>query len=204
MQLLLNQVLGTIFQLFLFTVIPFGWWRIHRCKEKESFGHWLGLKRVPRSRRLWLQSFLIFIVFALNGYLLLKVLPQQLTLANAKFQQLDGLTIIAIIFYCLLQTALAEEIFFRGFLTKRFIAKWGFVKGNVLQALLFGLLHGLLTFSATGNIFVWLLIILFPTAVGFAFGYLNERVADGSIIPSWLIHAGANLFSTLLVVFHLY
>ena len=39
------------------------------------------------------------------------------------------------------QTGLSEEILFRGFLAKRLISRFGFATGNLLQGLVFGILH---------------------------------------------------------------
>jgi hypothetical protein len=33
------------------------------------------------------------------------------------------------------------------------------------------------------------------------FGYLNEKKADGSIIPSWIAHGLANLITYITVAF---
>lgn len=32
-------------------------------------------------------------------------------------------------------------------------------------------------------------------------GYINENKAGGSVIPSWLIHGTANLFSAIVSMF---
>ena len=49
----------------------------------------------------------------------------------------------AILAYAILGTALPEEIFFRGFLLKRLQGKLGFLGANLVQSLLFGLIHAL-------------------------------------------------------------
>jgi uncharacterized membrane protein (DUF485 family) len=69
-----------------------------------------------------------------------------------------------------------------------------------LQALCFGLLHGLLAFSQTSSLSFLLLIIILPTIIGFTLGYINEKTAQGSILPSWFIHTAINLFSVIIAI----
>ncbi|NSW89541.1 MAG: CPBP family intramembrane metalloprotease [Firmicutes bacterium] len=52
--------------------------------------------------------------------------------------------------YAFLQTGFSEELFFRVFLTKRLIHKFGFQVGNIVQGLLFGLMHGIMFISKAG------------------------------------------------------
>ncbi|MGN0347978.1 MAG: hypothetical protein ACI4DR_00435 [Roseburia sp.] len=49
---------------------------------------------------------------------------------------------------------------------------------------------------------IW--IILFTGGVAGCMGYLNERKAGGSILPSWGIHGIANVFSGLCAAFLLF
>ena len=53
-----------------------------------------------------------------------------------------GIAVIpAVLVYAVLHTALSEEILFRGFLLKRIANRFGFVAGNTIQAVLFGIIH---------------------------------------------------------------
>ena len=71
---------------------------------------------------------------------------------------------------------------------------------NAIQALLFGLLHGVMFLPFVGIVKA-VIIILFTTAIAWFMGYINEKKAGGSIIPSWIIHAAANLFSGICAAF---
>ena len=102
--------------------------------------------------------------------------------------------------HAIFNTALPEEIVFRGFLLKRVANKFGFVAGNTIQALLFGIIHGIMFFSTVGVIKA-ILIILFTGAIGWFMGYTNEKEAEGSILPSWCIHSIANIFSGVCSAF---
>ena len=48
-----------------------------------------------------------------------------------------------------------------------------------------------------------MLIILFTGIIGWIMGYINEKKANGSILPSWFIHAVANIFSGICYAFQL-
>ena len=100
----------------------------------------------------------------------------------------------------LIQTGLSEEILFRGFLGKRLIHKFGFITGNITQALLFGLLHGVMFFSAVG-LAVAVFITMFSGFIGWGMGYINEKHANGSILPSWLIHGVGNVVVAVCSMF---
>lgn len=71
---------------------------------------------------------------------------------------------------------------------------------NGIQSILFGLLHGIMFFRFIG-IMKSILIILFTGMVAYAMGYVNEKKANGSIFPSWFIHALSNLFASLVAMF---
>lgn len=115
----------------------------------------------------------------------------------------EGLTVfLPVLIYSFLQTGLSEELFFRGFLTKRLISVFGFKIGNFIQGLLFGLLHGVFFFSVVGTIRS-LLIVFITGIIGLLMGYINEKQSGGSIIPSWLLHGFANTFASILAMFNL-
>ena len=109
-----------------------------------------------------------------------------------------GLTVLPqILIYAIFQTGLSEEIFFRGFLCKRLIGKFGFTLGNAFQAVCFGLIHGIPFGLVTESVLVLILITIFPTIMGYMQGWMNEKHADGSIIPSWILHSLMNLLAGL-------
>ena len=101
-----------------------------------------------------------------------------------------------------MQTSLAEEIFFRGFLGKRVIARWGFAPGNVAQAIVFGILH-VAMFASFADPVRLLAIGILTGANGWIAGWLNEEGAGGSILPGWALHASANLLVGTAAAFNL-
>lgn len=120
--------------------------------------------------------------------------------ATSDFSGLRIKALPSIIVYAAFNTALPEELFFRGFLLKRLEKILDFNKANIIQALIFGLLHGLMFHFFVGN-FTMILIILFTGIIAWFMGRINEIYSDGSIVPSWIIHTLSNLFSGICSAF---
>lgn len=110
-------------------------------------------------------------------------------------------TVVILLIVAVVKTSLAEEIFFRGFVAKRLIAALGFVKGNFLQATIFGLVHSLLFAPVLKNIFLLLLVFSYPFAAAYFIGYLNEKMGNGSILPGWVMHGLANVLAYAIIGF---
>ncbi|MFQ9336973.1 MAG: lysostaphin resistance A-like protein [Streptococcus thermophilus] len=104
--------------------------------------------------------------------------------------------------FAILGTALPEEIFFRGFLLKMVQGKLGFLGANLVQSLLFGLIHALMFIQLTGYLRDFA-ILVFISLIAYVLGAINEKKADGSILPSVFIHALANTVVGLLFAFSL-
>ena len=107
-------------------------------------------------------------------------------------------TLSAGIFFTGIAAGLVEEMVFRGFLLKRIKNKFGFGIGNLIQAVLFGLLHGIPFGMATQNILVTVLLTILPGAFGWYQGWLNEKRCGESIVSSWLLHGTMNFIVTCL------
>ncbi len=90
-------------------------------------------------------------------------------------------------------TALGEELFFRGLLGGWLVRRLGFIRGNMLQALLFLVPHLLVLLVDTR---LWPLLVA-PLALGWRLGWLRHRA--GNILPGWLAHTLANALSFLLL-----
>jgi len=111
--------------------------------------------------------------------------------------------VFALLIHAGIAAGFSEELLFRGFFAKRFIKWWGFRWGNIVQAVLFGLFH-LLIFSLIGitlDIPVILFLVFFPTLFGWFFGYLNEELGNGSILPSWFSHGIGNSISYAIIAY---
>ena len=103
-----------------------------------------------------------------------------------------NLSSLALIFLLeLVNRALPEEVFFRGWLGGWLVRRLGFWVGNTLQALVFLLPHLML---------LTLTLALWPiTVVQFMAGWLQGwlRWRSGSVIPSTLVHTITNVLRPL-------
>ena len=203
MNTIIQTLINSVIQIVLFTLIPFIWWLI-TARKKMNFFEWVGLKKIRNAREnktlIWtigaIVSFLALAVFMLSSV-------RGVETATSEFAGLGLSAVPAILVYAILKTALPEEIIFRGFILKRVSKQFGFAAGNLVQSILFGLMHGVMFFGAAGPVKA-VLITLFTGSIGWLMGYINEKKADGSIIPSWSIHAIANIFSGICSAFLLF
>ncbi|MCM1283844.1 MAG: CPBP family intramembrane metalloprotease [Muribaculaceae bacterium] len=146
---------------------------------------------------IWIAG--VSLIFVLLGAFVLFVLQGTETAAS-DFTGLGVKALPAILVYAVFNTAFPEELLFRGFLLKRLQSKFGFAAANTVQAFLFGLLHGIMFFTLTGAVKA-ILIIIFTGVIAWFMGYINEKKADGSLIPGWIIHSISNLFSGICSAF---
>ena len=72
-----------------------------------------------------------------------------------------------------------------------------------MQAVLFGLMHNALFLLAGLDVGLWYhtLMFLFTGAGALLLGWLNEKIYNGSIIPSILLYGAGNFISSMLVAF---
>lgn len=205
MNMILDEFISAVRQLITFTVIPLIWW-IFTARKKENFFFWLGMRPVkmkPGNWKVVVICLCIFLAYCLMvQFYIIPNLNSPAVVADAKFSGMGFGGIIPAIFYAVVQTGLSEEILFRGFLGKRLSARFGFRIGNIVQGLIFGLVHGILFFAVTTP-FNAVLIILVTGSIGWVMGYLDETAAGGSIIPSWLVHGGGNLIFAALKLFNI-
>ena len=189
-----NELIGAVIQLLIFALIPFIWWLI-TARKKESFFKWIGLKRIRTEKNIFITlliTVLTAVAYTLLTYLCISLISDKITTAGSQFSGMGAAAIPAALAYGYIRTGLAEEIVFRGFLLKRIKSKFGFAAGNLVQALIFGLLHGLPFGLATQNILVTILLTILPGAFGWYQGWLNEKRCGESIVSSWLLHGTMN------------
>ena len=202
MDLLMKKLTNSIIQIIIFSIIPFLWWLI-TSRKKMNFFEWIGLKKVNniKENKLFAWIFSVLVLFLIISVFILYSL-KNVNVASSEFTGLGIKSLPSILIYAIFNTSLPEEILFRGFLLKRIGNKFGFIVSNGIQSLLFGCIHGIMFFSAIG-ILKSMLIILFTGIIGWIMGYINEKKANGSILPSWFRHADANIFSGICYAFQL-
>ena len=176
--LLLSSVISAFVQLGLFLVIPFAWWAF-TARRSVGFASWIGLRWPTwdgRRARLGV-AILAWVVIGAASTALLQSLSGDVPAARFAGRGLGGL--VPVLLFAIVQTSLAEEIFFRGFLGKRVIARWGFAPGNAAQAIAFGILH-VAMFASFADPIRLLVIGILMGASGWIVGWLNEEGAGGS------------------------
>jgi len=87
--------------------------------------------------------------------------------------------------------ALGEEILFRGLLGGYLERRFGFMKGNTMQAFIFLLPHLLLLLVSVS---FWVVVVV-QFLAGWILGWLRFR--SGSILPGWLVHSLMNVLGAL-------
>lgn len=194
MQLFMNELAGAVVQLLIFSLLPFLWWLL-TARKKVGFLPWIGLKKIIHTGRLHhtvLITAAASIAYAVLTGLCTGAAAGEVTTAGSQFAGEGILALPAAIVYAFIRTGLAEEIVFRGFVLKRAAGRFGFVFGNLIQSVLFGLLHGLPFGIVSQSLPLALLLTILPGAFGYFQGWLNEQRCGGSIVPSWLLHGIMN------------
>lgn len=200
MTLAINKIINSLLEIILFSLLPFLFWYFS-ARKQESFRDWIGLKKIKRGKKTALAIIIVTTFYLLISLILLNSL-KNIENATTEFQGLRFAALPAIFVYAVFNTSFPEEVLFRGFILKRLANKLGFTKANFIQGILFGLLHGVMLFPLVGNL-KSILIILLTSLIAFAMGYINEKLSDGSIIPSWIIHAISNLIAGLYAAFYI-
>ncbi len=203
--MIINSAISAIMQVILFSVIPFFWW-LFTARKQQSFLTWIGIKKpVIEKRGNYLVWFLLINVFLfVTNYTIIYFFVDSSLLAFKRFAGLGFSGVIPALLYAIIQTGLSEELFFRGFLLKRFAHTFGFRIGNIVQSLLFGSVHGLMLLSLSViPIGVVVLLVMSTGLAGYLMGWIDEKKSNGSIITSWGIHSMGNLIVSFFAMFNL-
>lgn len=198
-RMFLNQLLNAIIQVLLFSLVPLLWWLV-TARKKVAFFDWLGLRwpKNVNTRTLWGSIVLVTVVCFVIGEVAVWA-RGDVEAAESAYQGMGLGALPTVLVYAFIQTGLSEEILFRGFLLKRLMAKWGFVVANIVQALIFGALHLTMVWGQVGFL-AGAVIVIYPMIPAVLMSILNEKKADGSILPSWLVHGTLNTVSALMVL----
>ncbi len=146
-----------------------------------------------RPQRIMLAALLALgvLVFLLGGYLLLSPWLD-LSAIPANLAAKEGITAKTFplaALYITFCNSLLEEFFFRAFAFLT-LYRAGYTKlAYGFSALAFALYHVSIT-SSWGSPVLILLMVAGLTAAGLLFDWLDR---EGSLLPSWLVHMGANL-----------
>ncbi len=197
---MIYEIWSIIRHLFLWSLIPLIWW--YFTARKKNFFSWVGLKAIRGDwRKIGVLGAVFFAITAISQtFITPRLLPAGVSAAEAYAGMGFSALIPALSFA--ISTGVGEEVFWRGFIGKRLIAKFGFSKGNLFQGLLFGLLHGagfvaMFLFMRLDLQIYRLVVIGFSATFlaglgGWLLGYLTEKASGGSLIPAILVHGLGN------------
>ncbi|MGT2949574.1 CPBP family intramembrane glutamic endopeptidase [Streptococcus devriesei] len=202
MELFISKVISSFLEIVLFAIIPFIYW-FGIDRKHATFLDWLGFKKVNKQdfKQVFVPLLVMTVLFLLISLFILFRL-KGVSMATTVFRGGGFKVLPSILIYGLFNTALPEELFFRGFLLKRLMQKLTFPLANSIQSLCFALVHSLIFFKVL-DIGSTIMITVFTFVIAYGMGYINEQKSQGSIIPSWIIHAAANIFSGLCAAFML-
>lgn len=199
--MIIKEFVESVINATIFSIIPIICWFITE-KKRNSFLSWIGIyKPIIKHKKIFILCFIIFLIFFTLGSLIIdNIIPDTAQLTAQKFKGKGINALIPAIIFSFFKTGFTEELFFRGFLGKRLSKLFGFVIGNIIQAAIFGYLHGAMLLSQFGFIKAFI-VFLFTSLIGWSCGYIDEKLANGSIIPSWILHGIANMSSSLIDMF---
>ncbi|SOE19743.1 CAAX protease self-immunity [Spirosomataceae bacterium TFI 002] len=203
---MLNELIGASLQILIFTLIPFLAY-VFKRESYKGFFDYIGVKKSTKKANvlaifacLLFAAPLLILTFTSEEFKEIMFDPNSIT---GKFREmgfgLESMTLLLVI--ALIKTSLAEEILFRGFIAKRLISFLGFVKGNLLHAVIFGFIHTGLFTLITSNLLFLIIIFLIPSIGAYISVVLNEKMANGSILPGWISHGLANIIAYSIVGF---
>ena len=195
---MIQFVINSVVQIFLFSLVPFVFWYF-KSGRKEKFTRWIGLKSFKINKQVIIMVLFVVLGFTVIDIFALKLVDGVKT-ATSVFEGMGLRAIPSILMYAIFNTALPEEILFRGFILKRLQEFVGFNKANIIRSVIFGFLHGLMFFRPMG-IFKALVIVVFTGVFAYFMGYINEKQAEGSILPGVFIHSLANILAGLAAAF---
>lgn len=210
----LGELVGAVLQLGVAMLIAAFFWAGHRAlsalreKTHQPFTEWLGLVRPTAAMkdRVILLAGLAGFALLMNGleWLLgldvaLKAMLKEVPVASLAQLEPAPAALIAGLSYAFIRTGGAEEVLVRGLLYRRLIGWFGGWPANIIQSLLFALLHNgivlLLNPDAPALLHVDFFVRIFVSSL--AVGWFMEKRDGGSLVMPWLAHSGANLLTFL-------
>ena len=191
MSTLISELISSVLQVLLFSLIPFLVW-LFTARKKESFFSWIGFKKVSSDKKEVAKCGIVaLIVCWILGVVVYKFILSG-DWNKSSSAGLGAIGIPSAILSSFIHTALSEEILFRGFIQKRLQKIMNFKVATVIQAVLFGFAHIVPIFDKI-NFIEGAALVIFPIIPGIIFAFINEKKADGSIFPSWILHGLMNI-----------
>ncbi|MFT3970620.1 MAG: CPBP family intramembrane metalloprotease [Micropruina sp.] len=187
-------LVGVPAQVAVFALVPLAWW-LQAGRPGGSFWRWLGFRRPSDGAD---QVVRVALVAAGLGFFVGAMLAQPGWTASAQ-----GFVLVFVVAVtAVLQHALSEELFFRGFLLRCLAdaRRVGPALGNVLQASVCGLLkmasHWILVNRGLAGC---LAVLALGAGAALLAGWV--RLRTGSLLPGWAAHGAGLLVAGLIMAF---
>jgi len=197
--LFINSLIAAVGVLAFYMLIPLLQY-LEDAKEGsfKDYLRWLGIYRAPRGNLR--QVFLILLAVSVVAFGITSAVIFSGHSGRYPGETREGFTTSTFLIYLAfygLRPGIGEEIFFRGFVARGLIHSWGFLRGNLFQALFFGIMHYAPT-APTSTVADQVARVLAASIMGYACGYVMSKKTRGSIVPLIIAHTLYNIFSMLL------
>lgn len=197
MELVTALLVGVPAQIGVFALVPLAWW-LQAGRPEGSLWRWLGFRGFAETPD---RALLIELAFCGLGFFGAAFLGRPAPWAGSA----HGLMLVlAVAITAVLQTALSEELFFRGFLLRWLVdprpgkRRPGPLLGNVLQASLCGVLQmGAQWIFVNRGLMSCLAALAFGAGAAFLAG--RVRLRTGSLLLPWAAHGAGSLIAGLIV-----
>ncbi|MDR1793806.1 MAG: hypothetical protein LBR25_00205 [Erysipelotrichaceae bacterium] len=196
--------------LFFYVGLPSLWWQFAFRKDNPSYANFFGLFKPKLKMAFWVLiaffALYLFYLFFFAGFLE-KLIPasylaSEETTAVVTTQRTAS-DVPAILLTAVIGNGFCVEFLYRGFILKRLKTIFSTMQAIIVCAVGLGLIQNGLYLVAGINVpwQVHLAVIFFrPAVTALFFGFLNEKIFNGSIIPSFLLRGLSNAVYALLAV----
>ena len=196
---LANAVVSALLQVAVLGAVPsLLYWVYHRIRFRRSLKEVAGrLGLVVGQPQYIFYALLAVVALVIVTVVGLRATFETFVREGLAQRQFAGVgitveTVVAALLWGGLQTGFSEELLFRGLIAGSLARRLPLLWANVVQALVFSLVHLPILFVAPE---LWgFLAAVF--AVALFMGWL--RIQSGSILGPWLLHAGLNVTAALL------
>jgi len=210
MELLITNIVGAISNIVVFSLLPLIWWLIFH-RKKENFFKWVGLYKPQLKSKWWMVVLFAVVYYFLYTFDITKFVSEESmavvesseSVAANAFTGLGMVAVLPAMIQNFVANGLSEELLYRGFIGKRLCAKFGSLPGIIIQGALFGLMHnGLYVLAGVPvGMDFHVMMFLFTGGAGLLLAWLDEKIFNGSIVPSILLHGLGNFIGSLRVAF---
>lgn len=177
MILLINQIIQTMLMITLSSMIPLWYYLITR-KTLKGFFNYIGIYLPTKTDNKYIISMISIAYIITLIFNIIVIITGNSNRSIGIMEDVNYLILVVGLIFYGLQTGVAEEILFRGFIAKGLIKNHGFKYGNVIQAFIFAVPHFVINGTAS-NIDI-LVRIINAFILGYVFGFVMHKKSNDS------------------------